>query len=382
MSRYQERMLDSIKEKAESAKLDKIEQEASEAIRTHNRAAMEKLLKEHQSESGNLALDAIRDELAILDDIEREASVAVDNVDRELMQKVVRDAEEFNVTGGKIDECKKILSYPEIELVKLELEAARKQNDEIRTIHREIRLRDLTIELNGSEYSPITKCTILRNGENLEWQSINLSAPTVNFASIITEDGVPYSIERDEQLKELAFDSFRLIRVYMGDLNDEVAQIEPDEAAMQFLMLGFDEPDILPELYLQVIKQLTGCSNESRERGFELLGFLCTTFGIPEPFDLWVIKWIKEQFEHEKQKLKRFLASINIGQYGVASQKTIPTLRSEFYSRTESRYSIKPGQLTGPTSPEDLAKFKAQIDGENQRLTTNDPNSFDEMDAD
>ena len=82
-----------------------------------------------------------------------------------------------------------------------------------------------------------------------------------------------------------------------------------------------------------------------------MLGFLISAFGLPEMICNWVLVWLRQEFINDEAKLRKFTCALHVRQYGNPGElKDIPALRNEFNSRIRSRFSIGPGQFSGPTS--------------------------------
>ena len=137
----------------------------------------------------------------------------------------------------------------------------------------------------------------------------------------------------------------------MGDIKDELSTLDPDEPARQIVFMGEDQPYIIPELFMQTIKQITECPNDHKEKGHDLLGFLFTAFGLPESIGNWVIMWLRKEFGNDNAKFRKFICALHVHQYGnTGVLRDIPAIRKEFHSRIRSRFSVAPGQFSGPTS--------------------------------
>ncbi len=302
--------------------------------------------------------------------MEERARIAIDNVDREALLTVTKGSDAADYTSDRITRCNELLALPEAEFVSLELEAAKKYDDRKRIIHREIRVKDLFLDSSGSKFTPITSCPILRKPEKfaasdfttiffgkeklanrmMKWQKTSMPASLVDFDVLLQQQKSKVKDE-EKQLKRLSQNSFRLIRALMGDIKDDVTSISEDEPIKQIIAMGEDQPNIIPELYMQAIKQVTDCHSEGKEKGYELIGLLISALGIPEVIESWILMWLRQEFESDSQKLRKYMCALHVQQYttDAITKKDVSTMRKEFYSRDNSRFSVLVGESTGPT---------------------------------
>jgi hypothetical protein len=131
-----------------------------------------------------------------------------------------------------------------------------------------------------------------------------------------------------------------------------------DQAGEAVLAFGRDAPQMRNEVYLQLIKQLTGNpSPASVAKGYELLG-VCTAQFLPtESFEDNLVMWIRKN-PGPTNRYKSYTSALHVLQFsgvskdGTGAKKPIAELRQdvERMAKDGSRLSIPKEAFTGPTN--------------------------------
>eukprot|EP00752_Nemacystus_decipiens_P006696 g6019.t1 len=174
---------------------------------THQQMALENQARAHLMQAAAAKLDPIATEaLAILE--------------KKLMEDVSSDAAEVEYVSADIEEIRKVLSLPEEEFVRRQVEVAKELNDPERVINREIKLKELYLDANGQNFE-LSKLDILRSPE--EWaalKSFTGKAKKAELASSFlewTSDPIHKSLTDVSGLKGEAKKQFKNLLGYCGD---------------------------------------------------------------------------------------------------------------------------------------------------------------------
>jgi len=132
---------------------------------------------------------------------------------------------------------------------------------------------------------------------------------------------------------------------------------DPDAVAAHILQRGIQaEDDMITEMYLQIVKQLTNNpSDESVKRGFEMLGMCLSCFPPPADLEDFLVMWIRDHAPNGR--FKPYTSALHNVKYGGKVQRVpdVATLRGDF-NGTKGRFSLALGDFTGPLQ-EDTGKY-------------------------
>ena len=112
------------------------------------------------------------------------------------------------------------------------------------------------------------------------------------------------------------------------------------------------------EVYVQLVKQLTdNPDTPSIRRCEELLSFCLSSFPPSGELENWMLMFLRSQFGDDLKRLKKFTSALHSSKYGstLRTAKAVSDLRREFEARVNSRYSLQPGQHSGPSPPDQMA---------------------------
>ena len=119
-----------------------------------------------------------------------------------------------------------------------------------------------------AEFTDLKSFEGLRSKEmSLNYTKIPIKRPMLKY----TEDGI--NADRLE-LERKATAMFQSILGYMGDRKMQF----PEMLASEVLSEGLENPELVDEIYIQVMKQCTRNTTRSLRRGWQMLGFCCRTF--------------------------------------------------------------------------------------------------------
>jgi len=204
---------------------------------------------------------------------------ALDSLESRLLQSVVEEAEYANFHMEGIEECRRLLQLPEIDLVKLQFQKAVEAGDVRRQQNCKYRLNYINVENNLSQYE-LKKMPGLRGAH--EWAAIRnyvggsmivmnrqkLAESYLCFCSTQIHAALT-NVKKGQHNTRKAINCFKAIMAYMGD-----RQIPyPETQAAEVVNSARD--DMCSEIYVQVMKQLTdNPSDHSKSRGWDLFALL------------------------------------------------------------------------------------------------------------
>jgi hypothetical protein len=308
--------------------------------------------------------------------LDDEAREALDGVDGARMHACVTEAALYRYSNDALKQIDKLLAMPEEDFVGKELEAALRLKDQPRAIHRRIRLKEIFYDkMAGSSLDRVWDTDKARPAQQFAAMAGGLFAmcsrdaisrgmhgfsakPLPATLAPVPGEGAgkadPIEVKK---LKAAAKKNFANIQTYMGDKKAKTPGAV-DQAGEAVLAFGRDTPQMRNEVYLQLIKQLTGNpSPESVAKGYELLG-LCTAQFLPtDSFEDNLVIWIRKN-PGPGARVKTYTSALHLLQFsgeakdGRGAKKPIRELRQdvERLAKEGSRLSIPKDAFTGPTN--------------------------------
>ena len=143
-------------------------------------------------------------------------------LDKGQMKLVLEESDVFGYTTSVIEEIRRILELPEAKLVKLQLKRAQELGDPIRIINREIRLKDLFLDMHGQQFLLTSAHKFIR--DPLEWASAKFFGLSFH-KSELAKNMLVHSMscihlsltKLDNQLNAEAILAFKNLMGWMGD---------------------------------------------------------------------------------------------------------------------------------------------------------------------
>ena len=292
-------------------------------------------------------------ETCTLGKIDKEAKECLEVLDPERMRAVQARAADNNHSNKELKEIDRLLALPEIELVELEMKKAEEMDDQERFIHRQIRYKELYLDDHAGQFKRLEKYSALREplNEYAKASFLNKISGAQKAADNMlnwTKGLPPTSLQTMEkpQAKQAKLIA-KSIRQFMGDKKSN----EPEAAAQKVLETA-SMNKLEDEAYLQLMKQLTGNPTpESVEKGWELMGLLCSTFMPSEALENFVVMFLRDNAPNGDYK--RYTAALHETEYskksGFPGVSGVTTLLNAFKDGDgRSRYSVAEGDPTGP----------------------------------
>ena len=191
--------------------------------------------------------------------IDPEAEEALYVLDKGRMEGVSSEASKVGHRTSTIVEINRILALPEEAFVKLQLKKAVELKDPIRRIHREIRLKEIYLEAHASQFT-LERYRKLRDPYDfaaskyfgLAWGKDELAAGMLRFSNKPIHTSLHGSLP-----KETGRHATRVFKSIMGYMGDRTYPY-PNTQAAEVLTKGLMYPDLRSEIFVQLIKQLTG----------------------------------------------------------------------------------------------------------------------------
>jgi len=280
-------------------------------------------------------------------------------LDKSRMEYVRDEAARVGFSNAEVKEVTHLLSLPEEKLVEMQLKRAVELQDPKRVQNREMRLRDLYVAKFSRLYDP-TAYPRLRSP--LEWAEAKTAGKPLAQLGFVsqtrTESRAAGMLEHTSKplhlsltdidspaLNKEATTLFKCALAWAGERPDPT----PAAQAHTLLKAAVAHAELRPELYLQVLKQLTHCeSSEAKTRYWELLALLLLTAapgpGCEDFVHAYCLKHAAEPLQ------KRLIGQVHKGRYHVEMLTEVPpperlqaTARSFFGgpSRSSSRFSAK-----------------------------------------
>ncbi|CAK9113680.1 High molecular weight form of myosin-1 (High molecular weight form of myosin I) (HMWMI) [Durusdinium trenchii] len=250
--------------------------------------------------------------------IDFKAVEVLKTLDRDGMEDVASRAAEYGHTNEEIDEINRLLRLPEIEFVALEIEKAKEMNDDQRRIDREIRYESLFLDAHARDYKDFGDFDGLKDPEAFgkvggifgnkakraqQMLVYTKAAPATSLT--VLEGGKP----QEKEATKIA----KLMREFAGD---KKSKIGPEAAAAEALaIVRSASEEMVDEVYLQVLKQVTQNATESVVKYYEFLGLLMCTRSPSKDIERYVVVHL---LKHAPDDLpaQRFTSALHETQYG------------------------------------------------------------------
>jgi hypothetical protein len=153
---------------------DRIDPIAERAYENYNKQEMENILLEAKScQYTSSCLDCIEEWLAVVQRIEENGVKALNTLNKNDLETVLNEAECYTFNSDIITEIKGTLGLSEEKFVRKQLIRAKELGDEDRRINREIRLKEIFLEMHKIFFQlNSSNCQFLRN--EMDWASTKL----------------------------------------------------------------------------------------------------------------------------------------------------------------------------------------------------------------
>ncbi|GBG34514.1 Myosin-1 [Hondaea fermentalgiana] len=276
------------------------------------------------------------------------------NLYREELEDLSARSKRLGHRTPQIDEINRLLRLPEIEYVQLELEVAKKQHDRKREIHREIRYEELFLEANEGDFANIGGLESFKDPEEFAKFSVTGMAKLFGnkqkrmetmFTWTKAAPATPLTAAVEFPEKPLLKDfvnALKAIRRFAGDAKSP----EPDADAASFLayLKNASSPELVDELYLQLVKQCNeNPTPESTLAYYDLIGLSLECRLPSEDLRRYLLVFVKATMP-DTFHYKNFTSAIRNTQYDRAtsiSAGQVAAEREKFHSTVNSRYSYK-----------------------------------------
>ena len=314
--------------------------------------------------------------------IDKEAVEAYDVLDGVRMDKVLEESKTYKHTNDALKLIQEFFDKPEKECVLMELKKAQELGDKPREIHRKIRLQEIHYDESGNKYLPHTSFKGMRDPKDYAAGKLCGKAGLIDGMHKWTKGGLPNALtmlpkedpnvppkELPDEVKQMKKDvkkRFKNVQIAMGDKKNK----NPDKFIQDFLQYGTQNEGARDELYCQVLKQITDNPEvESVQKGYDLLAMMLTTFLPSTEFTHYVVMWIRTHPDpnNEVRKYTSALHKLQFSEEGATNQVNLGKIRKDITALQQegSRYSIRPGAYTGPTSgrplSQDLQEFNKKV---------------------
>lgn len=255
------------------------------------------------------AVGKLKAKKAALVELEQGAALALNLLSLPLMRQTLQLARQLDLTAHPlVSEINRLLyEVNEITLVRWQYDVAVKLGDKALMLERLLALRDLQWRTNCSAYE-WTRYPRLRTPEDWaakKWVGRdNLARGMLRHSKHLLPQSL--SILRSVKLEKQALDLFKSLLTIMGDRiahNDLIGEI------LDVVLAGLRNKDIREELYLQVMKQLTGNEDGSSvRRGWEMLSLCLRCFSHPA-LDCYLHSFIRTESPDSDSLLRLMYAS-------------------------------------------------------------------------
>jgi hypothetical protein len=170
------------------------------------------------------------------------AREVLDILDKNQMVLVAAEAEKYAYTSSEVAEINALLSLPEDKFVRKQLKRAKEIGDNDRVVNREIRLKDLFLNMYGSLFEFGPNCSVVRNAQ--EWASAKFFGMNkmklamgmlVHTATPIHQTLTP--LDSNPQELKTSLKAFKNLMGFMGDrkYNCISSFLPPSSAELTFL---------------------------------------------------------------------------------------------------------------------------------------------------
>ena len=281
-------------------------------------------------------------------------------LDRGKMEQAAGDAKKVGFDSEEVKKLNELLAMPEDKFVELQLKKAVELKDPVRVVNREIRLRGIYLQKHGAMFEP-HKYPKLRSPN--EWAGAKYFGMASAVRKVRDElaQGMLYFskapihislTELEPELSKEATQLFKCLLAYAGERPNPY----PPAMAVQVLHAGVEKPDLRPEIYMQIIKQLrNNGSADSMKRYWELLALALMSFAPGTGCDDFVHVFCAR---HAEDKGQKFISLLHTAQYEggqpLPAAAEIPSLLSGFFARAvRSRFSFieEAGSVALPRTP-------------------------------
>jgi len=388
MTRRQERLVSNLRDKVESCvfqqleeRFAKMQERAQAALDSLDRNRMKGIVTEFQndkeaSDRPCSQLDQIKVVLQEMDALDAKVLLALKTVDRNAMKTLLQEAKKYPASHMTSDmkECERLLALPEMDFCKLELEVAIRDKDERRRVHREIRLFEMDMDVQGKKFTGLMNCNYWRDanawtkkasffarlfGKDKIMESFKQYSPKPIHFPLTSFGFQPDDPNGDtpERRRQAVLCS-KLILAYVSDGNSKYAvSANPDDPAKSVLSMALSDPPFREEVILQIIRILNNNPDpNSVSKGEELLGFCLLTFPLDKDFENYMYTWFAEKFGKDSPACKKHWAAMLTVRYAPAqrSPKSIGELRKEWNELVICRYALPVGKSSGPSPPDQM----------------------------
>lgn len=378
-----------------------IDTKVEKAVKAMSRVAIIAALEE--ADKIKHTTEAIKNARVLLGKFEKldeDAKVAVKLVSKTRLQEILKRASELKQDNQFIQAARSMDGLQEKAFVEEEHARAAEVGDEARRVHREIRLLDFKLEVLDESRAGIQKLAKYRPAEEyakakfttmffgkqalMDSQKVWVAKPIPTaltkpeFEVVATVLGAAPPPEAKMQIKIFKTEAkmnFSMMQIYMGDKPPK--KIDRDNAAFDILQRGLaaynaKNDDMLMEMYLQIIKQLTGNptkteeevryaarpeENTSYQNGVALLAMMMSVFPASSKpysvkveeisFDDALITWVNNNIFAADRK--RFISAMHNVKFGPATTKVEnPTVLRNRFTELRGKYSLDPEHDSGP----------------------------------
>ena len=271
-------------------------------------------------------------------------------LDKTKLSHVCDEAARVGFRSPEVDEVASLLSLPEEQLVAKQLKRAHELNDPQRVRNREVRLRNLYIQKYARLYVPLA---YPRLRSPMEWAEAKTGLVTLIkgraavetlAASMLQHSSRPIHIAlTDVQpalLKE-ALSMFKAMLAWGGERPDA----SPAAQACYLLRTAKEHEELRPELYLQLMKQLTLNAKPSASNYWDLLALALLTVPPGAGVEDFVHAFCQSHADESLRK--RLIDQLHNGSYGekvleaAPQPEQLPNLLRSFmgFRRAQSRFS-------------------------------------------
>merc|ERR1719193_1104349 len=159
-----------------------------------------------------------------------------------------------------------------------------------------------TLSVSASIHSTLSASTLadLENfaASNLNIQKKGLFRKKMSLKDVLswTAESIskPLTFVTDKSLKKEAVNVFKLVQIYMSDRKAKIG-MTINSVAMDIVDLGFNNPNLRDEIYIQLCKQTSeNPRRESLRRGWELIAISLAFFPPSETFFTYLLGFIQK----------------------------------------------------------------------------------------
>ena len=336
---------------------DRIDEEASSSFQALDRKRMMKVLKDaNVLKYSSDQLMEIELVVAKYEKVDNFCTDALEKMDKELLEQGVKDAEAINHTSDIVDDVIATLKLPEKEFVTKELEVANKESDEKRITHRTIRLLQIDLDENGSQWSNIQRYPKLKSPE--DYAKAKMFGKAKLRDTFYVSNGKSVVIGSLQQSDDKAFkkQAIQFNKWILGYSGDKKAPEGPEQSLLNLLgAVASSSSDMeRDEVFLQLIKHTTQHPTpENSDKAWEAFAVCCRYVKPSSELEKWLMMYIRKQAGDNSKKM---LSAMNDAKYGnmkpPISASALSSVLDELkgYSETGSRFSVSEGEPTGPSN--------------------------------